>query len=365
MLVSSRTSDRADVKAFLRDPEGKVTQYDIVIATPSMATGVSIDVEGCFAATFGFFQQRPSTYQDCDQAISRVRGNVPTKVWIQMVEHTKPPLPEDFFHAMAYKRELTTRIRLPGERPEFTKGELLWFDIYARLRWLEEHWMHSKRERFIDLKVNTGHEVNFVEPDEQAMTEGFDAVIEANYSALRQEVEAILAAEDISSEELDQIRAKPVKSHDDEILLKRSLIKSHLGSQPFTYGNIYETLAKGHLRKRKYIEQIDAGLESNIEKDKRERAKSKRAVTDFSHRTKEFEGFTALLQASGIDYPTMRANVIAIYDAKQRLEAVKKKAPSRSPARRAAFEAFNAETDGIESPRLSRRPFGFSQAMTA
>ena len=348
MMVSSRTSDLADVKAFLRDPEGKVTQYDIVIATPSMATGVSIDVEGHFAATFGFFQQRPSTYQDCDQAISRVRGNVPTKVWIQMVEHTKPPLPEDFFRAMAYERELTTRIRLPGERPEFTKGELLWFDIYARLRWLEEYWMHSKLERFIDLKVNTGHEVNFVEPDEQAMTEGFDAVIEANYSALRQEVEAILAAEDISSEELDRIRAKPVKSHDDEILLKRSLIQSHLGSLPFTYGNIYETLAKGHLRKRKYIEQVDAGLESNIEMDKRERAKSKRAVTDFSHRTKEFEGFTALLQAAEIDYPTMRANVIAMYDAKQQLEAVKTKAEPRSPARRAAFDAFNAETAGID-----------------
>lgn len=348
MLVSSRTSDRADVKAFLRDPEGKVTQYDIVIATPSMATGVSIDVEGHFSATFGFFNQRPATYQDCDQAISRVRGNIPTKVWVQEIKHTRPPLPEDYFYALAYKRELTTRIRLPGERPEFTKGELLWFDIYARLSWLEECWMHSKRERFIDLKVNTGHEVAFIEPDEQAELDGRMAVIEANYDALRQEVEAILAAEDLSSEDLDRIAAKPVKSREDEILLKRSLIKSHLGKLPFTFENIRETLAKGHLRKRRNIQQINDGLDANIDRDKLERAKSKRAVTDFSHRTKESEGFTALLQAAGIDYPSMCAQVIAMYDAKQRLNAVIKTEKPRSPARRAAFEAFNAETAGID-----------------
>lgn len=208
--------------------------------------------------------------------------------------------------------------------------------------------MHSKLERFIDLKVNTGHEVAFIKPDEQAARDGRDAVIEANYDALRQEVEAILAAEDLSSEDLDRIAAKQVKSHDEEILLKRHLIKSHLGRLPFTFENIRETLAKGHLRKRRNIQQINEGLDTNIDKDKRERAKSKRAVTDFSHRTKESEGFAALLQAAGIDYSSMCAKVIAMFDAKQRLNAVIKTEKPRSPARRAAFEAFNAETAGID-----------------
>ena len=348
MLVSSRTRDNADVKTFLKNPEDEVTRYDIVIATPSMATGVSIDVDGHFTATFGFFNQRPATYQDCDQAISRVRGNIPTKVWIQEVKHNKPPLPEDFYYALAYKRELTTRIRLPGERPEFTKGELLWFDIYARLRWLEECWMHGKLERFIDLKVNTGHEVLFAAPDTEAEAVGRDAIIDAAYNAMNLEVEAILAAEDISREEAEKIASKQTKTRDEEILLLRNLIGAHLRNLPFTFENIRETLAKGHLRKRKHIQQMNLGIEANIEKDKLERAKSKRAVTDYSHRTKEFEGFTALLEAAGIDYSRMCANVVAMFEAKQRLNAIVKVEKPRSPARRAAFDAFNAETSGID-----------------
>ena len=93
---------------------------------------------------------------------------------------------------------------------------------------------------------------------------------------------------------------------------------------------------------------MNLGIEANIEKDKLERAKSKRAVTDYTHRTKEFESFTALLEAAGIDYSHMCANVVGMFEAKRRLNAIVKVERPRSPARRAAFDAFNAETSGID-----------------
>lgn len=57
-----------------------ITQYDIVLATPTIGTGVSIDVQGHFKAVFGIFQGvTPDT--ESRQALARVREPVPRFVW--------------------------------------------------------------------------------------------------------------------------------------------------------------------------------------------------------------------------------------------------------------------------------------------
>ena len=57
-----------------------VAEYDIVIATPTIGTGVSLDLKDHFAAVFGIFH---GTTPDSEsrQALARVRDNVPRHVW--------------------------------------------------------------------------------------------------------------------------------------------------------------------------------------------------------------------------------------------------------------------------------------------
>jgi hypothetical protein len=57
-----------------------VAKYDIVLATPTIGTGVSIDIKGHFKAVFGIFQ---GVIPDSEarQAIARVRENVPRYLW--------------------------------------------------------------------------------------------------------------------------------------------------------------------------------------------------------------------------------------------------------------------------------------------
>ncbi len=57
-----------------------VAQYDIVLATPTIGTGVSIDVQGHFKAVFGIFQGVIAD-TEARQAIARVREDVPRYVW--------------------------------------------------------------------------------------------------------------------------------------------------------------------------------------------------------------------------------------------------------------------------------------------
>jgi ATP:corrinoid adenosyltransferase len=57
-----------------------VAQYDIVLATPTIGTGVSIDLKGHFKAVFGIFQGVIAD-TEARQAIARVREDVPRYLW--------------------------------------------------------------------------------------------------------------------------------------------------------------------------------------------------------------------------------------------------------------------------------------------
>jgi Domain of unknown function (DUF3854) len=57
-----------------------VAQYDIVLATPTIGTGVSIDVQDHFQAVFGIFQGVIAD-TEARQAIARVRADVPRYLW--------------------------------------------------------------------------------------------------------------------------------------------------------------------------------------------------------------------------------------------------------------------------------------------
>ncbi len=79
VLINSDTSGGEFEVDFIRNINSRVIDADSVIATPSMATGVSIEVEH-FDKVYGLFY---GTLTDADaaQALSRVRANIPRVVW--------------------------------------------------------------------------------------------------------------------------------------------------------------------------------------------------------------------------------------------------------------------------------------------
>jgi hypothetical protein len=62
------------------DLNQKIVNYDIVLATPTLGTGVSIDVLHHFKAVFGIFQGVVAD-AEARQALSRVRDQVPRYIW--------------------------------------------------------------------------------------------------------------------------------------------------------------------------------------------------------------------------------------------------------------------------------------------
>ncbi|CCH68077.1 DNA primase [Richelia intracellularis HH01] len=81
LVVSSRTTNKLGHEAveFVAAINQKITEYQIVFVTPSVGTGVSIDVQH-FDRVYGIFQ---GVIPDSEarQALARVRDNIPRIVW--------------------------------------------------------------------------------------------------------------------------------------------------------------------------------------------------------------------------------------------------------------------------------------------
>jgi hypothetical protein len=79
LLINSETSGEHEQRAFITHPNLHVHRYDWIIATPSLGTGVSIEVDH-FNLVYGIFKGI-LTDGDAAQALNRVRAKVPRIIW--------------------------------------------------------------------------------------------------------------------------------------------------------------------------------------------------------------------------------------------------------------------------------------------
>jgi Domain of unknown function (DUF3854) len=79
LIINSKTSGEPEQRDFITNPNTTVQQYDWILATPSLSTGVSIEVDH-FDRVYGLFYG-VATDADAAQALNRVRANIPRTVW--------------------------------------------------------------------------------------------------------------------------------------------------------------------------------------------------------------------------------------------------------------------------------------------
>lgn len=83
LVINSETSSCEAEREFITTPDAVLArgEYDVVIASPSMATGVSIEAQGAISEVYGVFNGCSATDADMAQALDRVREPVPRVVW--------------------------------------------------------------------------------------------------------------------------------------------------------------------------------------------------------------------------------------------------------------------------------------------
>jgi hypothetical protein len=83
LLINAETSGGEFEQEFIRSPDAVLSRhkYDVILCSPSVGTGVSIEAQGAIAKVYGIFMGASSTDADMAQALGRVREPVERVVW--------------------------------------------------------------------------------------------------------------------------------------------------------------------------------------------------------------------------------------------------------------------------------------------
>lgn len=307
LSLNGDTNDERNHKAFFEDPNGESKKYQVLIATSTLSTGVSIDVKW-FDAVYGLFDAKVYTFQDCDQAISRVRSPKRVKVWIHDDKRDTIPT-EDAIRKGPATRELETRnLSLNMTDAALSEGELLYLDFVTRLTWCELQWRHNRQKQFIGLKQEEGWTVELVPVDEAIKQAGAEMLKIAVNPDGKQKYRKIFDAPTLSTEELHELREVPQTrlKNTEKRSLKKAVIADFLelkNVSDLTLQQIIDYDSKKFrnvLRDVKLLEQSrnDALQYDRIERESRW---TNRAFPDYRHNTKRRELLLGAVRAVEVD----------------------------------------------------------------
>ncbi|KGW92081.1 plasmid replication protein, CyRepA1 family [Burkholderia pseudomallei] len=307
LILTGETNNDDRHKAFFQNPNEEAKKYQVLISTSTLSTGVSIDVEW-FEAVYGIFSGNIYTYQDCDQAISRVRKCDTVKVWIYGGGKREFESEAAIRNGVLEKEVRTRRIIFPDEDASITKAQQTFLDMYARITWCNQEWKMNRIEKFRDLKIEEGWRVSLVATDSAMRKAGSEMLRFGTDPFGTKKADLILKARNIDFEEADALRAKDRSDLSRE--QKRSLTKWSVceffglkSPAQVTLQQIQQYQSDEVRDVLKNMRLLRDSRQLALERDQYERESDRvtRALTDYDHRVMKRDLFGGALAASGID----------------------------------------------------------------
>ena len=173
ITVTSYNSQSDEVQAFMKDLNQNLRDSDILISSPSMGTGHSIDaIEGVsrFARTFGYFTKMAGNLpSDCLQHMSRVRECKEFHVIVKDNRKSYPVNKIEIIHREVYGPKFTmdnylcvTHLReYDMATKSFKINDHGWADWYGELKAIENTLLNSFGENLKAGLENEGYETAF------------------------------------------------------------------------------------------------------------------------------------------------------------------------------------------------------------
>ena len=199
MMVNSWNSESADVQYFLYNINDCIRQYRVVIASPSIASGV--DVTAPIAGVWGVFTARPLLPSDMMQMLMRYRNAAHRAVTIQ--PSTSDALitdPQTLYEAEIMRYHGTTQAIL-GNIPPLSETLREGARLMAALTADDNLQQADIRAAFLSLA--TGFQVKQIMREAPAMRETLKAARQAMKDRIKAQV---ITADVISKQQLDALR---------------------------------------------------------------------------------------------------------------------------------------------------------------
>lgn len=221
LVVHSDDNGEPDQVAFMQNPNAECLRYDLVLHSPSMSSGVSIQVEH-FDHGYGLFFG-VVTPSDAHQMLRRVR-NLTTWHLALIPNHGTQKLTE----AAAISQAMLVAARLDGRVDVLTDMDTLKARVEADENLGKGHFAAG----LITYLRRTGFSVV-----EQVLADDAESEFEADLSAIKDDLKErriaeILDARVLSDVEADRLRRLPRVGHADQVAITRWTICKGLGVVP-------------------------------------------------------------------------------------------------------------------------------------
>jgi len=217
--VTSDNSSDADIINFVRNIKSEILKYDIILASPSLGTGVDISFpnqERKIDEVFGFFEALVNTHLDIDQQIARVRNPKAIKIWISS---RRERLETNFDVVL---NDVAAAYAVEGAIKGYDDDGKLIFERTDPLLQIYTHIICSQRashidiqQNFLELKISQGWTINTVCKDSRQSILGQTAYSVGKQNRIQKRVLNILSSKDLNEQEVTELL---IKRHNNEFL---------------------------------------------------------------------------------------------------------------------------------------------------
>lgn len=229
MLITSENSQEKKTIQFLKDIKTAILDFDVLIASPSLGTGIDITFDNqakLVDTTFGFFEAGITTHFDFDQQLSRVRHPKAVKAWVSSqisYLETNPNIIKEFLIKSGEITDALTGYDPTGHPMYDTNDKLL--TLYANVTSLANASKNNSKKHFIDLKLHNGWTVNHIEEDESGLPEIKKNVRDAKNIIEETDLTDLINAKEIANFEFELIKKKSTLNKLEVLSCKKFLLK--------------------------------------------------------------------------------------------------------------------------------------------
>jgi Origin of replication binding protein len=181
MTITAENSQTPEAQAFLLGLPSTCLEYDCVLVSPAVGTGVDITFpqgESKIDAVFGFFVALVNTHFDIDQQLCRVRHPGAVNVWVSPQKFslsTDQRVIEAELLQTANRNFRTIGYDADGA-PKYSDADRLYVSIFSEVSALRRASKNNFRQNFCNLRKRSGWEVVTIPKEEDASERGKELV---------------------------------------------------------------------------------------------------------------------------------------------------------------------------------------------
>ncbi|MBW4421908.1 MAG: DUF3854 domain-containing protein [Myxacorys californica WJT36-NPBG1] len=286
LTINAETSGGSLEREFIETPNQILGQglYDIILASPSLATGVSIEAKGIIASVYGIFTGGSATDADMAQALGRVREPVERVVWCAQRGSNFSKISRST-NTLELKSHLQQRTSAVVGLVRSSLREDVWGEI-SNCDWQADPWVNlfcrqeAERNRSMltlrdSLHMRLQHEGNRVVLEDRTVDPAARLLLQQMRDELKQsEADAIVGAGDLTDAQVLVLEQKEHLTPDEQ----RSLSKFHL-KEFYGWDTLWveDVLWDNGGRRRAEVLSLEAQLFPTVATDRTVKALEKQA----------------------------------------------------------------------------------------